>query len=102
MWQLATMWRLAPIGRSLQCGRFHVRHEERPMDAAGSADLTVLLRQWRHGDTTVEAKIIATVYDELHRIARRYAALERAGHSLQATALVNEAYLRLVGQRSSW
>ncbi len=72
------------------------------MHPAGVADLTGLLRQWRHGDTTVEAKIIAVVYDELHRIARRYAALERAGHSLQATALVNEAYLRLVAQRSSW
>jgi RNA polymerase sigma-70 factor, ECF subfamily len=72
------------------------------MDPAGSADLTALLQQWRRGDTTVEAKIIAAVYDELRRIARRYARRERDDNSLQATALVNEAYLRLVAQRSSW
>jgi RNA polymerase sigma factor (TIGR02999 family) len=72
------------------------------MDPAGSTDLTGLLRQWRRGDTTVEAKIVAAVYDELRRIARRYTTRERTGNSLQATALVNEAYLRLVAQRSSW
>ena len=72
------------------------------MDQVGVADITDLLAQWRHGEPAVEAKIVASVYDELHRIARRYARMERAGHSLQATALVNEAYLRLVTRRSSW
>ena len=71
------------------------------MDHAGG-DITGLLAQWRDGDPAVEAKIVDSVYDELHRIARGYANVERAGHSLQATALVNEAYLRLVTQRSSW
>ena len=72
------------------------------MDQVGGSDITGLLAQWRDGDPAVEAQIVASVYDELHRIARRYANGERAGHSLQATALVNEAYLRLVVQRSSW
>jgi RNA polymerase sigma factor (TIGR02999 family) len=71
------------------------------MDQAGD-DITGLLALWRHGDRSVEAKIVDAVYGELHRIARRYANVERAGHSLQATALVNEAYLRLVNRRSSW
>ena len=71
------------------------------MDQAGG-DLTGLLAQWRGGDPAVESQIVAAVYDELHQIARRYARKERAGHSLQATALVNEAYVRLVARRSSW
>jgi RNA polymerase sigma-70 factor (ECF subfamily) len=72
------------------------------MDRAGGGDITGLLAQWRHGDPAVESEIVEAVYDELHRIGRRYANMERAGHSLQATALVNEAYLRLVTRRSSW
>ena len=70
------------------------------MDHPG--DITGLLAQWRKGDSAVEAQIVDAVYDDLHRIARRYARMERAGHSLQATALVNEAYLRLVARRTSW
>jgi len=71
------------------------------MDKAAS-DITGLLEQWRQGDQAVEARIVDAVYQELHRIARRYAKMERAGHSLQATALVNEAYVRLVARRTSW
>jgi RNA polymerase sigma factor (TIGR02999 family) len=70
------------------------------MDQPG--DITGLLAQWRKGDSAVEAQIVDAVYNDLHRIARRYARNERAGHSLQATALVNEAYLRLVARRTSW
>jgi RNA polymerase sigma factor (TIGR02999 family) len=69
---------------------------------AGGGDITGLLAKWLHGDASVEAEIVAAVYSELHRIARRYANVERGGHALQATALVNEAYLRLVNRRSSW
>jgi RNA polymerase sigma-70 factor (ECF subfamily) len=69
---------------------------------AGDRDITGLLAKWLHGDASVEAEMVAIVYSELHRIARRYANGERAGHSMQATALVNEAYLRLVNRRSSW
>jgi len=72
------------------------------MSQGAGVDITGLLAQWRSRDSAVEAQIVAAVYDELHRIARRYANVERAGHSLQATALVNEAYLRLVTRRSSW
>lgn len=72
------------------------------MEQPAAGDITGLLAKWRDGDATVEARIVASVYDELHRIAARYLRGERAGHSLQATALVNEAYIRLVDQRSSW
>lgn len=72
------------------------------MEQPAHGDITGLLAQWRQGDPAVEAQIVDAVYKELHQIARRYARHERAGHSLQATALVNEAYLRLVARRSSW
>jgi RNA polymerase sigma factor (TIGR02999 family) len=60
---------------------------------------TGLLLRWRRGDETALAELIPLVYGELHHIAKRCMAGERAGHSLQATALVNEAYLRLVDAR---
>ena len=72
------------------------------MDKPAGGDITGLLEQWRRGDQGIEARIVDAVYQELHQIARRYARMERAGHSLQATALVNEAYVRLVARRSSW
>ena len=55
-----------------------------------------MLRTWRSGDETAFDRLIPLVERELHRIARRCMAGERAGHTLQPTALVNEAYLRLV------
>jgi RNA polymerase sigma factor (TIGR02999 family) len=58
-------------------------------------ELSMLLRAWRHGDESALEKLMPLVYDELHRLAHRYMARERAGHTLQTTALVNEAYLRL-------
>ena len=54
---------------------------------------------WGDGDQSALDQLIPIVHDELHRIARACMAGEKAGHSLQATALVNEAYLRLVDQR---
>ncbi len=60
------------------------------------AEITGLLRAWRDGDQEALDKLAAVVYDELRRIARRYMRNERDGHTLQATALVNEVYLRLV------
>ncbi len=60
------------------------------------ADVTGLLRAWRGGDQEALEKLAAVVYDELRGIARRYMRNERDGHTLQATALVNEVYLRLV------
>ena len=55
--------------------------------------VTGLLLQWGQGDAAALERLIPLVYREAHQIARRYMAGERAGHSLQATALVNEAYL---------
>src|SRR5215831_14652805 len=58
-----------------------------------------LLAEWSNGNETARDELIPLVYGELRRLAGHYMALERDGHSLQATALVNEAYLRLVDQR---
>lgn len=60
------------------------------------SDVSTLLRAWSDGDQRALAQLTPIVYDELRRLARRYLRGERAGHSLQTTALVNEAYLRLV------
>jgi RNA polymerase sigma factor (TIGR02999 family) len=69
----------------------------------GSADITQLLRAWSEGDQRALGELTPVVYAELHRLAHRYMRGERSGHSLQTTALVNEAYLRLVGYtRMQW
>ncbi len=66
-------------------------------------DITVLLGAWRAGDTAALEQLVEALYTELHRIARHYMARERPGHSLQPTALVNEAYVRLIdAQRVDW
>jgi RNA polymerase sigma-70 factor (ECF subfamily) len=66
-------------------------------------DVSVLLRAWSDGDQNALDKLAPIVYDELRRLARYYLQGERPGHSLQATALVNEAYLRLVDyKRMRW
>jgi RNA polymerase sigma factor (TIGR02999 family) len=59
-------------------------------------EITGLLRAWSNGDAQALEKLTPLVYDELHRTARRYMAREHAGHTLQATALINEVYVRLV------
>jgi RNA polymerase sigma factor (TIGR02999 family) len=66
---------------------------------ASSHEVTVLLQAWSAGDEAALQKLTPLVYQELHRAARRYMARERSGHTLQATALVNEVYLRLVDAR---
>jgi len=65
-------------------------------------DVTQLLIQSRTGDRAALDRLMPLVYGELHLIASRYLRMERTGHTLQSTALVNEAYLRLVDQRSGW
>ena len=68
-----------------------------------SSNITELLRAWSGGDTQALDELTRVVYDHLHRLARHYMAAERPGHTLQATALVNEAYLRLVdSSRVEW
>ena len=66
-------------------------------------DVSTLLRAWSDGDQSALERLTPVVYDELHRLARRYMKGERSGHSLQTTALVNEAYMRLVDyERMQW
>jgi len=60
------------------------------------AEVTRLLLDWGAGGAQALQQLMPVVYRELHRMARRYMAGERGGHTLQASALVNEAYLRLV------
>ena len=62
-----------------------------------SRDVTALLKAWADGDAAALERLIPLVYRELHRIARLWMVAERTGHSLQATALINETYLRLGG-----
>lgn len=64
-----------------------------------SNDVTLLLRAWGGGDAQALDRLAPLVYRELHRIARNYMARERIDHTLQTTALVNEAYVRLVDAR---
>jgi RNA polymerase sigma-70 factor, ECF subfamily len=63
-------------------------------------EVTVLLRQMRSGDSNAAEKLIPLVVDELRRLARLQLRNERPGHTLQPTALVNEAYLRLVSDQA--
>lgn len=69
------------------------------MFALSTPGLTELLDDWRQGDLTAIEKLTPLIYDELRRIAHRYVQRERNGHTLETTALVNEAYLRLAGQK---
>lgn len=66
-------------------------------------DITLLLAELRAGNRSAESRLLPLVYDELRRLARRYMRAERRDHTLQPTALVHEAYMRLAGQRDmSW
>ena len=57
--------------------------------------ITQLLKQWRSGEQTALDQLLPLVYDELHRVAQRAIRQQPAGHTLQTTALINEAYLRM-------
>jgi RNA polymerase sigma-70 factor (ECF subfamily) len=70
------------------------------VDQAGREDVTVLLAELTKGNKDAASKLIPLVYDELRRLASGYMRRERGDHTLQATALVHEAYLKLVEQRS--
>lgn len=61
-----------------------------------------LLQEWRRGDQSAYDRLVALVYDELRRLARAHLRAERSGHSLQATVLVHEAYLRLAEADLDW
>jgi len=66
-------------------------------DSQSNNDVTQLLQAWHQGDAGALDRLLPLVYDELRRVARARLRRERPGHTLQATALVHEAYLRLVG-----
>jgi len=66
-------------------------------------EVTLLLQDWCRGDQSALNKLVPLVYDELHRLAHIYMVRERPGHTLQTSALVNEAYLRLIdADRIEW
>lgn len=70
---------------------------------APSQDLTRLLLSWRQGNAAALDQLVPLVYQQLHRLARRYMAGQNPGHTLQATGLVNEAYVRLIDcQQVDW
>ncbi len=71
------------------------------MAAPTSPQVTQLLLAWNAGDKAALDQLIPIVYEELHRIARRYMHKERGGHQLQTTALLNETYLRLIDVRQT-
>jgi len=70
------------------------------MTASSPNEVTRLLLDWSGGDKAALDKLMPLVYDELRRLAHHYMGRERLGHTLQTTALVNEAFLRLIDQRS--
>src|SRR6185369_16390372 len=86
----------------LESRRFpaQLRAQLRPREQASGMDspqqVTVLLDEWSHGNEAALNQLIPLVEAELHRLARQYMNREQAGHTLETTALVNEAYLRLV------
>ena len=69
---------------------------DEPSGRLSREHISELLASWRQHDPAAREALVALVYDELHRLAHHYMRTERPGHTLQTTALVNEAYLRLV------
>jgi RNA polymerase sigma factor (TIGR02999 family) len=77
--------------------------ESAPMTMLSTDDVTGLLIEWRQGDKAALDRLTPLVYDGIRRIAHRYVQREREGHTLETTALVNEAYVRLAGsQNINW
>ena len=79
-----------------------VRRMGRDMTESPSQNVTQMLLAWGDGDEAARDALIPVVYEQLRRIAGHHLRRERAGHTLQTTALINEAYLRLVEQNVSW
>lgn len=72
------------------------------MTTSTTSEVTQLLFDWSNGDQAALDRLIPYVHDELRRLAHHYMSREPPGHTLQTTALINEAYLRLVNQQVSW
>jgi RNA polymerase sigma factor (TIGR02999 family) len=89
--------------RSLRSRERSVRTAEKRLVSTSAHEVTGLLAKWSRGDTEAEKDLFRLVHQELRRIARRYVVRWRRGQTLETTAVVNEAYVRLVAQRgSSW
>jgi len=74
-----------------------------PVTGYSPREVTLLLQDWCRGDRAALNKLVPLVYDQLHRLAHIYMVRERPGHTLQTSALVNEAYLRLIdAKRIEW
>jgi RNA polymerase sigma-70 factor, ECF subfamily len=90
------------VNESQSPSRLDKDDKMRSFMAVATLELTGLLEDWKQGDPTALQKLTPLIYDELRRIAHRYAHRERNGHTLETTALVNEAYLRLAGEKRDW
>jgi RNA polymerase sigma factor (TIGR02999 family) len=72
------------------------------MNEAQSAEITQLLVAWSHGEETALQTLTPIIYEELRRLAQSYMRQERADHTLQSTAVVHEAFIRLIDQNVEW
>jgi len=91
------------VGRAIAHHREHVTAGRDEGRSRRSVDVTQLLVAWGSGDRNALEQLLPAIHEELRRLARRALGRERADHTLQPTALVNELYLRLVDQRrASW
>ena len=70
------------------------------MNSSSPKDITELLVAWTNGNQVARDRLMGVVYDELHRLAHRYMRRESPGHTLQTSALLNEAFVRLVDQKN--
>ncbi len=85
-------------GYALRDSKSNVQNpRNEPMGISSPHDVTQLLQDWRNGDKVALEKLTPLVYDELRRLANRYLRSERKDHTLQGTALVHEAYMKMVG-----
>jgi RNA polymerase sigma factor (TIGR02999 family) len=71
------------------------------MSDDSNQEVTQMLRKWSDGDSAALEELTPIIYAELHRMAKRYISRERKGHTLQTTALVNEAYIRLIDWKNA-
>src|SRR5262249_49938604 len=78
----------------------HYSDKRSPMTSSSSHEVTQLLLAWGKGDENALARLIPHVEAEVHRLAQFYLSRERPGHTLQATALVNEAFLHLIDSQT--
>ena len=90
-------WAPVPAGGDRPARLASIVRMTRPAEGADLAEVTGLLQAWSEGDAQAFERVVPLVYDELHRMAARYLAGERSTVSLQATGLVNEVCLRLLG-----